>query len=88
MAAVLAAAAILLAFVTYRGLAGRGRVRDRVVLTVLRIATLCLMLFLLFRPILVVKAAVVFVVMLLQSAEFRGALRGWVQRRPLPRVPT
>lgn len=58
VAAVLAAAAILLAFVTYRGLAGRGRVRDRVVLTVLRIATLCLMLFLLFRPILVVKAAV------------------------------
>jgi simple sugar transport system permease protein len=33
---------------------------------------------------LVVKAAVVFVVMLLQSAEFRAALRGWVQRRPLP----
>ncbi|HSW03811.1 ABC transporter permease [Aquabacterium sp.] len=33
---------------------------------------------------LVVKAAVVFVVMLLQSAEFRAALRGWVQRKPLP----
>jgi galactofuranose transport system permease protein len=31
---------------------------------------------------LVVKAVVVFVVMLLQSAEFRAALRGWV-RRPL-----
>src|SRR4029453_13526243 len=28
----------------------------------------------------VVKAAVVFVVMLLQSAEFRQALRGWVRR--------
>jgi len=33
---------------------------------------------------LVVKAAVVFVVMLLQSAEFRAALRGWVRRAPLP----
>jgi ribose/xylose/arabinose/galactoside ABC-type transport system permease subunit len=32
---------------------------------------------------LVVKAAVVFVVMLLQSAEFRGALRGWIVRKPL-----
>jgi simple sugar transport system permease protein len=29
---------------------------------------------------LVVKAVVVFVVMLLQSPEFRGAVRGWVQR--------
>jgi uncharacterized membrane protein len=58
VAAVLAGAAILLAVVTYRGLAGRGRVRDRIVLTVLRIATLAVMLFCLFRPILVVKAAV------------------------------
>jgi len=33
---------------------------------------------------LVVKAAVVFVVMLLQSAEFRAALRQWVRRAPLP----
>jgi len=30
----------------------------------------------------VVKAAVVFVVMLLQSAEFRAAVRGWVVRSP------
>ena len=45
VAAVLAGAAILLAVVTYRGLAGRGRVRDRVVLTILRIATLAMMLF-------------------------------------------
>ena len=59
VAAVLAVAAMLLAVVTYRGLAGRGRVRDRVVLTALRIATLvgdarsaCS------GPILVVKAAV------------------------------
>jgi hypothetical protein len=58
VAAVLAAAAVLLAVVTYRGLLGRGRVRDRVVLTVLRIATLGVMLFCLFRPVLVVKAAV------------------------------
>ena len=58
VAAVLAGAAILLAVVTYRGLAGRGRVRDRIVLTILRIATLLVMLFCLFRPILVVKAAV------------------------------
>ena len=58
VAAVLAGAAILLAVVTYRGLAGRGRVRDRIVLTILRIATLSVMLFCLFRPILVVKAAV------------------------------
>jgi hypothetical protein len=58
VAAVVAAAAVLLAVVTYRGLAGRGRVRDRVVLSVLRIATLGVMLFCLFRPVLVVKAAV------------------------------
>jgi len=58
VALVLSGAAILLAVVTYRGLAGRGRVRDRVVLTALRIATLGVMLFCLFRPILVVKAAV------------------------------
>jgi len=36
---------------------------------------------------LVVKAAVVFVVMLLQSAEFRASVRAWVQRRPLPGAP-
>ncbi len=58
VAAILAAAAILLAVITYRGLAGRGRLRDRIVLTTLRIATLAVMLFCLFRPILVVKAAV------------------------------
>jgi uncharacterized membrane protein len=58
VAAILAAAAILLAVITYRGLAGRGRLRDRIVLTTLRIATLAVMLFCLFRPVLVVKAAV------------------------------
>jgi uncharacterized membrane protein len=58
LAAIVAVAAVLLAIVTYRGVAARGRVRDRVVLTVLRIATLGVMLFCLFRPVLVVKAAV------------------------------
>ena len=58
LAAVVAAAAVLLAIVTYRGVAGRGRARDRIVLTALRIATLGVMLFCLFRPVLVVKAAV------------------------------
>ena len=58
VAAVVAAAAVLLAIVTYRGIAGRGRARDRIVLTVLRLATLGVMLFCLFRPVLVVKAAV------------------------------
>ena len=58
VAAVVAAAAVLLAIVTYRGIAGGGRARDRIVLTGLRIATLGVMLFCLFRPVLVVKAAV------------------------------
>ena len=58
VAAVITVAAVLLAIITYRGLAGRGRVRDRIVLSALRIATLGVMLFCLFRPVLVVKAAV------------------------------
>ena len=44
--------------VTYRGVALRGRTRDRVVLTALRLAVLAIVVFCLFRPILVVKAAV------------------------------
>jgi uncharacterized membrane protein len=58
VAAVLAVVAVFLTVFTYRGLAARGRLRDRVVLTALRIATICLVLFCLFRPVLVVKAAV------------------------------
>lgn len=58
VALAVAAAAVLLTVATYRGLQARGRVRDRVVLTVLRITTLGVMLFCLFRPVLVVKAAV------------------------------
>ncbi len=58
VAAVIAILAVALTVLTYRRVAARGRVRDRVVLTALRVATLCLLLFCLFRPVLVVKAAV------------------------------
>ncbi len=58
VAAAIALVAIAATVLTYRQVGARGRVRDRIVLTVLRIATLCLVLFCLFRPILVVKAAV------------------------------
>lgn len=57
VAAAIAAAAVLLTVATYRGLRARGRVRDRIILTLLRITTLGVMLFCLFRPVLVVKAA-------------------------------
>jgi len=49
---------VILAVATYRRVGARGRLRDRVVLTALRIATLLLVLFCLLRPVLVVKAAV------------------------------
>jgi uncharacterized membrane protein len=58
IALALAAAAVLLTVATYRGLHARGRVRDRLVLTALRLATLGVLLLCLFRPVLVVKAAV------------------------------
>jgi uncharacterized membrane protein len=58
VALAIAAAAVLLTIATYRGLHARGRVRDRIVLTALRVTTLGVMLFCLFRPVLVVKAAV------------------------------
>jgi uncharacterized membrane protein len=58
VAAVIAILAVAITVLTYRRVAARGRVRDRVVLTALRVATLCLLLFCLFRPVLVVKAAV------------------------------
>lgn len=57
-AAAIAAIALAAAVLTYRSVGGTGRVRDRVVLTLLRAATLCLVLVCLFRPVLVVKAAV------------------------------
>ena len=58
VAAVLAGAVMVAAAVTYRSVRGKGRMRDRVVLTVLRMAALALVLFCLFRPTLIVRAAV------------------------------
>jgi len=58
VAAVLAGAIMAAAIVTYRRVGGTGRTRDRVVLTALRMAALALVLFCLFRPTLVVRAAV------------------------------
>jgi uncharacterized membrane protein len=58
VAAVVVAAAVLMTIATYRGVQFTGRLRDRIVLTTVRIATLVLVLFCLFRPVLVVKAAV------------------------------
>ncbi len=58
VAAAFALVAIAATVLTYRAVATSGRTRDRVVLTVLRIATLGMVLVCLFRPILVVKAAV------------------------------
>jgi uncharacterized membrane protein len=56
---VIAAAALaVLALLTYRGLSAADRVRDRVVLIGLRVTALVVLLFCLFRPMLVLKAAV------------------------------
>ena len=54
IAALIMGAAIL----TYRSVSAHGRRRDRIVLTVLRMAALALVVFCLFRPTLVVKAAI------------------------------
>jgi uncharacterized membrane protein len=57
--AVAAAVAIaVLALLTYRGVSATDRARDRVVLVGLRLAALAVLLFCLFRPALVLKAAV------------------------------
>jgi uncharacterized membrane protein len=58
VAAVLVIAAIAATVATYRAARVKGRPRDRVVLMSLRIAALGLVLFCLFRPVLVVRAAV------------------------------
>jgi uncharacterized membrane protein len=60
VAAVLAAIFIILTVITYRKVRTRAsaRPRDRAILIGLRVAALCLVLFCLFRPVLVVKAAV------------------------------
>ena len=59
VAAVVVLAIVAIAVVTYRRVrVSEGRFRDRVVLTSLRIAALALVLFCLFRPTLVVRAAI------------------------------
>ena len=58
VAAVLVGAIMVAAVVTYQGVRGKGRMRDRIVLTALRMAVLALVLFCLFRPALIVRAAV------------------------------
>jgi uncharacterized membrane protein len=57
-AAALAGIVMVGAVVTYRGVRHKGRLRDRLVLTALRMLVLALILFCLFRPTLVVRAAV------------------------------
>jgi uncharacterized membrane protein len=59
MAALLVAVVVGIAVFTYRRVrVNEGRVRDRIILTSLRIAALALVLFCLFRPTLIVRAAV------------------------------
>ena len=53
-----AAALAVLALLTYRGVSAAERPRDRVVLVRLRLAALAVLLFCLFRPALILKAAV------------------------------
>jgi uncharacterized membrane protein len=58
VAAAFAGAVMVAAVVTYRTVGGKGRLRDRIVLTGLRMAALAVVLFCLFRPTLVVRAAI------------------------------
>jgi uncharacterized membrane protein len=58
LAAAIVIAGVVMAFVSYRVLQSRVRWRERAVLAVLRLSALALVLFCLFRPVLVVKAAV------------------------------
>ena len=58
LAVVAAAAIALLALLTYRGVSPTDRPRDRAVLVGLRLAALAVLLFCLFRPTLILKAAV------------------------------
>ncbi len=58
LAALAAAAAVLVALWTYRSLGPRATVRDRFLLTSLRVALVTLLAVCLFRPVLVVRAAV------------------------------
>jgi uncharacterized membrane protein len=58
IAAVVIVAALAIAFISYRVLRGRVQWRERLVLGALRVAALAIILFCIFRPVLVVKAAV------------------------------
>src|SRR5688572_2793474 len=58
VAVVLAAALMAVAGFTYRTVRSKGRLRDRLALTALRMAALAVVLFCLCRPTLVVRAAV------------------------------
>jgi uncharacterized membrane protein len=58
LAVAAAAAVAVLALLTYRGVSATDRARDRVVLVGLRLAALAVLLFCLFRPALILKAAV------------------------------
>ena len=58
IAVAVAVAAAVLALVTYRGLAAAERTRDRVILIGLRLAALAVLVVCLFRPTLILKAAV------------------------------
>src|SRR3954452_12515029 len=58
LAVAAAAAVALLALLTYRGVSATDRPRDRIVLVGLRLAALAVLLFCLFRPALILKAAV------------------------------
>jgi uncharacterized membrane protein len=59
LASLLIAAVVVLAVLTYRRVrVNEGRPRDRIVLTSLRVAALALVLFCLFRPTLIVRAAI------------------------------
>ena len=85
VAAALVVAAIAITFLTYRAARSKGGTKHRLVLAALRTATLLLVLFCLFRPVLVMKAAVPqqnFLGILIddsrsmQIADANGAARG------------
>ena len=58
VAAAVVIAAVVIAFVSYRVLRTRVRWRERATLVALRVVALAIVLFCIFRPVLVVKAAV------------------------------
>ena len=58
LAVAVAAAVAVLALLTYRGVSATDRPRDRVILVGLRLAALAVLVFCLFRPALILKAAV------------------------------